>query len=235
MGVGRVVNVDVGGSPMDIYVSEPSGQGPFPAVLEMHHREGVDAFTQKFCDDLAEQGYIAAAPNLFHRQAGEDLTQYRKFINDRDLLTDISASVDYLKSRGDVRADRIGLIGHCMGGHVAWLGGLTLPVFRALVVYYGGDIKKGWGEGGKAPLDLATNASCPIIGFFGKDDQNPSPADMAEFSAALDAHGKRHEFHSYAAAGHAFQNYLREEYFRPEPAGDSWDKMLAFLERELRP
>ena len=73
-----------------------------------------------------------------------------------------------------------------------------------------------------------------MIGFFGRDDTNPSPADVDKIDAELSRHGKTHEFHRYEGAGHAFLNFSNAERYRPEPAKDAWAKMLGFLERQLK-
>ena len=73
-----------------------------------------------------------------------------------------------------------------------------------------------------------------MIGFFGLDDTNPSPADVDTIDAELSRHGKTHEFHRYGGAGHAFLNFTNPERFPPGPAKDAWAKMLAFLDRHLK-
>jgi dienelactone hydrolase len=65
-----------------------------------------------------------------------------------------------------------------------------------------------WGHG-PSPYDLSDKIGCPILGLFGDDDPNPSPADVAKISAELTRLGKPHEFHGYAGAGHAFMNESR--------------------------
>jgi carboxymethylenebutenolidase len=92
---------------------------------------------------------------------------------------------------------------------------------------------KAWGEG-PTPLELTRRIACPVIGFFGTEDTNPSPEDVAKIDAEMAAHGKPHEFHSYPGAGHAFLNFLNAERHRPKPAADAWEKMLGFLDKHLR-
>ena len=65
--MGTMEKITSGGVPMDVYVATPEGKGPFPAVLLMFHRAGIDEFTRDRADRLAKAGYIAAAPDLFHR------------------------------------------------------------------------------------------------------------------------------------------------------------------------
>ena len=74
---------------------------------------------------------------------------------------------------------------------------------------------------------------CPLVGFFGQDDTNPSPGDVDRIDAELTAKGKPHEFHRYEGAGHAFLNFTNAERHRPAQAADAWGKLLAFLDARL--
>ena len=86
---------------------------------------------------------------------------------------------------------------------------------------YGGSVNQP--RGGKPPaLTRAASIGCPILGFFGNDDKNPSPADRVEIDAELKRLGKAHEFHAYDGAGHAFQNF-NDDRFRPA-ADRAWVK-----------
>ncbi len=72
-----------------------------------------------------------------------------------------------------------------------------------------------------------------MIGIFGNDDQNPSPADVDDLAAALATAGIEHEFHRYDGAGHGFQDFVNEERYRKEATADSWDKLFAFFADRL--
>jgi carboxymethylenebutenolidase len=72
-----------------------------------------------------------------------------------------------------------------------------------------------------------------MIGFFGLDDTNPSPDDVKKIDAELTAHGKPHQFHSYAGAGHAFLNFMNAERHRPQQGADAWGKMIEFLDTQF--
>jgi carboxymethylenebutenolidase len=61
----------VGNREMSAYLSVPDGDGPFPAMIVIHHAPGVDRFVQETADNLAKEGYVAAAPDLFHRITDE--------------------------------------------------------------------------------------------------------------------------------------------------------------------
>ena len=89
------------------------------------------------------------------------------------------------------------------------------------------------GSGSTPPIELAPNIRCPVAGFFGDEDQNPSPADVDDYEAALTKAGVAHEFHRYPGAGHAFQNFPSPERYRHEQSEDAWDKVLGFFQRSL--
>ena len=102
-------------------------------------------------------------------------------------------------------------------------------------VTVGGNIFKPWGEGNPAPIGRAGGIACPVIGFFGNDDQNPSPDDVTQIGETLTRHGVAHSFHRYDGAGHAFQNFLSEAAYREATARDAQQKLLAFFAAELEP
>jgi carboxymethylenebutenolidase len=100
-------------------------------------------------------------------------------------------------------------------------------------VFYGGNIMKAWGDG-PTPFDLTPYVHCPIAGFFGNEDANPSPADVDRLSTQLDKYRKAHEFHRYDGAGHAFLNFGNPVTYREGPARDAWQKLIPFLQRHLQ-
>ena len=84
------------------------------------------------------------------------------------------------------------------------------------------------------PEQLTKQIACPVVGFFGLDDTNPSQPDVDRIDAELSRLGKTHEFHRYEGAGHAFLNFTNADRYRPSQAKDAWEKMLAFLGRHLK-
>lgn len=130
--------------------------------------------------------------------------------------------------------DRIGIAGHCWGGRVAWLGACTNPRYKACSIFYGGRVKLVMGEGNPPAIELAPAICCPVIGFFGNEDTNPSPADVDDYDAALTKAGVEHVFHRYDGAGHAFQSFNNPERYRHEASEDAWGKGLAFFAEKLK-
>ncbi|HUJ03794.1 MAG TPA: dienelactone hydrolase family protein [Rhizomicrobium sp.] len=230
------VSLTVGGSPMDLLIAMPDGTGPHPAVLVAHHRGGVDEFTRDVAARFASIGLVAAVPNFYHRRPrSEDPVAAMKTLRDGDLVADMNATVDRLRKMDSVREDAIGIVGHCLGGRTAYLGLVTNPIYKCAVLLYHGNIFESRGDGMPAPIERTRNIHCPIIGFFGKEDTNPSPAAVARLAEALDRHKIRYEFHSYDGAGHAFQDFTSTTQYREAATKNAWEKMLAFLRRELFP
>jgi carboxymethylenebutenolidase len=230
--------VDVNGEPMRVYLGVPGDDpaaGTRPGVVVMIHGPGLDRFIEAQVEDLARHGYVAAAPDLFHRQPddGSDTMTRIGRLRDREILADADATVSLLHGLTDVRVGPLAVLGFCMGGrHTYLLAGARPDHWKAAGVFYGGNIMKAWGEG-PTPFDLTEQIACPVIGLFGADDPNPSPDDVKAIDAALTRYGKPHEFHSYDGAGHAFLNFTNPERHRPAQARDAWAKLLAFLDRHL--
>jgi len=229
----EITEVQVDGVPMRIAYSVPAGDGPHPGMVIMFHRGGFDDFTIKIADDLAGAGFLAAAPDLYHWPPLLEPPSENPFPRDPEIVKDVSATLDWMAGRGDVDGDRLGIIGHCMGGRMSFLGASTHPQFNACVVYYSGNMFKPWSDDGPPPFDLLKNLDCTVAGFFGGDDKNPSPDDVARIDAELTRLGVEHEFNSYEGAGHAFQNFLSDERYRPEATEDSWAKTLSYLQKTI--
>jgi carboxymethylenebutenolidase len=222
-------------SSMPLYVSVPDGTGPFPALVVIQHLTGVDEFMQGIAQRLAGAGYVAAVPNLYHRDGPDSQDDPRtrsQRLSDRRVSNDIEATVRFLQNHRAVDGKRIGIIGFCMGGRVVYLAAATNPAFKAAVTFYPGNTSRAWGRDIPSPFDRTADMHCPIQGHFGDDDKNPSPEDRQRLSAELTRHNKVHEFYAYADAGHAFMDHTKES-FRPGAAVEAWPRTLDFLRRHL--
>ena len=170
--------IQVDGADMHAYASVPSnmGSGPFPAVIVSQHGGGVDQFIRDMCDGLAQAGFAAVAPNLFHRFTEEQLdnrTGRIQHLSDPEIVADIGATVDWLRDHSAIQGDKIGITGFCMGGRVAWLGAAANDHIKACVPYYGGNIFVTWGAGEQTPFELASGIKCPVLFHFRRDRREP--------------------------------------------------------------
>ena len=233
--MGRWDTIEVTGQPMRVYSDVPAGGGAVPGVVVIQHGPGLDRFIEDRVEDLARHGYAAAAPDLYHRQPddGADMMARIGRLTDREIVGDVDATIAHLRSMRDARVGDLAVLGFCMGGRVTFmLAGARPAAWRAAGVFYGGSIMRPWGDS-PTPFALTPQISCPVVGFFGVEDTNPSPDDVAKIDAELTRFGKPHEFHMYDGAGHAFLNFGNPERYRPGPAKDAWEKMLTFLDRHV--
>jgi carboxymethylenebutenolidase len=230
--------VVVDGSDMDVWISEPKGEGPFPAlVIAVHAPANVgienDPFTLDLLERYAAAGYVCAAPFIFHWWPVEaPMDDKRPHLRDDHLVADLEAGFALLDGMPNVDSNRIGILGHCMGGRHAWMAACHNDRYKAVVVLYGGGIKETRGEGSTPPIEMAANIPCPVLGLFGNEDKNPSPGDVDDYESALKAAGVEYEFHRYDGASHAFQDFNRERY-NEQASNDAWKKILVFLADKL--
>ena len=223
------------GSAMRLHVSAADGAGPFGALVVIQHQSGVDEFIQGITRKLADAGFVAAAPDLYHRDGPDcrdDMRTRSTRLSDRRVIADVDATVNYLKSHNKVEPARIGIIGFCMGGRIVYLMAAASPAFKAAVTFYPGNTGRAWGRDIPSPFERTAEIHCPIQGHFGDDDKNPSPEDRLKLAAELAKHAKAHDFYSYPGAGHAFMDETKETY-RPAAAQAAWPRALDFLRQHL--
>ena len=228
--------LQVEGQEMSVYSNVPGGSGPFPAVVIAHPASGVAEFTQSISDRLAEAGFAAVAPDLFHRVTEEmtaDGTAKNAFLKDAEIVADINATVDWLRGHPVIAGDRIGVTGFCMGGRVAWLAAASNPHFKAVVPYYPGNL---WvaRDAVQSPFELTANINCPMLTQFGEVDENPSQEDMRKLDDELTRLGKPHQFYTYPTAGHAFMDFGQPNRYQKEASDASWPRTLEFFAQHLQ-
>jgi carboxymethylenebutenolidase len=235
------VNIAVGSAEMEAYVARPTGDGAYPAIIVAQEIWGINSYIQSIANRLAANGYVSVAPALFHREGPGTLGLFEETdlaferlgrLRDDQILADLRATADYLVSEAHVAGDRIGIIGFCVGGRIAYLAAAQLTEVNCAVDFYGGRCFVPFGDG-PSPFDQTPDIHAPLLGLFGEDDQNPTHDEVEQMAAALDANGKVFEFHSYPGAGHAFNCEERPTY-RREAAMHAWGKALEWFERYLK-
>ena len=236
------VDLSVGGETMEAYLTTPGTDGPHPAVVVIQEIWGVNSHLQSVADRLPSLGYVGIAPAMYHREGRMTIGLHEEFdtalsrmdnCTDANILADVRATVDYLQAQPFVQGNRIGIVGFCFGGRVSYLAACNLADLGASVVFYGGRTMITLGGDGPSPFEQTAGISCPVLGLFGEEDQNPTPADVAQIEAALQQHDKTYQFHMYPGCGHGFHCDARSSY-RPEAAKDAWDKAIAWFDQYLK-
>jgi carboxymethylenebutenolidase len=230
------VDTEVDGSASQIITAVPDGDGPFPGVVIAIHGGGLDEFEEDLADKLAAEGYIAAAPDILHRQEPcDDAAVRRSRLRDAEILSDMANAKQWIADTGKADMSRLAVLGHCMGGRASYLAACTDGDYKAVVSYYGGNMFFAWTDDGSgpAPFDRLDKLKAPVLAFYGNEDKNPSPEDADKILARLSELGLDVSAHRYDGAGHAFQNFLAPS-FREEATQDSWAKTVAFLAKHLK-
>ena len=199
----QIIDFAIGSVKTTAAVGIPAGAGPFPGVVVTFHRYGIDKFTHWLVDYLVAKGFAAIAPNHFHVIPPDKTPDDRKdYLTDEQMVLDLRAAAAWLDGQAKVLKKKYGLLGHCMGGRTTWVGLEEAPELWACgCIWYGGSALKPMGKL-PAPIDRLDRIQAPVMGFSGKEDKNPSPADIAKFDEGLTKHGKWHEFHIYEGTGH---------------------------------
>jgi carboxymethylenebutenolidase len=228
-GAGETVSYKSGADTVNGYLARPQGKGPFPGVIVIQEWWGLNDWVKRQADALAGQGYVALAPDLYRGKVTdkpEEAHQLMSGLSQDRALQDLKAAYAHLASQKDVKGDRIGAVGWCMGGRYALLLAAEEPRLRAAVPYYGAP-----------PTDAAAIAriKAPVLGNFGGDDKGPSPDQVKEFEAAMKKAGKSVDVKIYEGAPHAFANENNPwGGYRKEAAADAWQRTLSFLNAQLK-
>lgn len=219
-----------GSSPMAAYVARPASGGRHPGLMVFQEAFGVNGHIRNVTDRFAAQGYVAIAPELFHRTAPAGFEgDYKDFpsvkphyqaVTTEAAEADIHATYDWLRSSSYVNAENISCVGFCMGGRVSFLANSVVPM-RAAVSFYGGGIAPGL-------LDRAAKMHGPCLLFWGELDKNIPPEHRKAITDALDVAHKTYVNVEFSNAGHGFFCDERASY-EPNAARQSWALTLEFL------
>ena len=232
-----------GGTQIGAYVAKPQGNGPFPGVVLIHHMPGWDEWYFEATRRFAHRGYLAIAPDLYHREgqgaSREDAAAKARAaggVADDQVVGDISGGANYLKALPQSNG-KVAVFGTCSGGRQAYLVATRTNDVDACIDCWGGGVVMASTDLNEkrpvAPLDYTSSLSVPLLGIFGNDDHSPTPEQVNEHEEALKSHGKAHEFHRYDGAGHGFFYYDRPAYCT-EQAIDGWSKIWEFLHRTIQ-
>jgi carboxymethylenebutenolidase len=217
----------------EAYIARPK-TSPAPSVVVLQELFGVNADIRKHCDELAEQGYIAVAPDLFWRQEpGVDLSVtsepdwqhglrlYQAY--DRDAgVRDVEDTVDTVVKMSDCTG-KIAVLGYCLGALMTFLTAVRYRV-DAAVAYHGGDTEKYLGE--------VDGLHAPLLMHLGEEDEFISKPAQAKIKKAL-ATKPNATVYSYPGQRHAFSRHNGAHY-NAEAAALANRRTSEFLNRQLQ-
>jgi carboxymethylenebutenolidase len=221
------------GSSMQAYVAQPEKTGANPAIIVCQEAFGVNHHIRDIADRLAKEGYVAIAPEIYHRTApaGFELA-YTDFqsamphyqaITTEGLEHDLQASYDWLQQQDNVNKTAIASIGFCLGGRVSFIANTFLPL-KAGISFYGG--------GTHTLTDRAKDLKSPHLFFWGGKDEHIKKEHVTAVSDALKAANKDFIDVTISYADHGFFCNERASY-NAKAANEAWALTKEFLANNL--
>ena len=232
------------GLDMVCYVSHPapSAGSSWPAIIVVQEAFGVTRHIEKVCDRFAQEGYVAVAPALFHREhpnpklGYDEMPQVQRYmgaLRDDELVEDINVTIDYLQNTyGRTRGQKIGIVGYCVGGRITYLAATSCPGLSAASAYYPGRVLIPFGDG-PAPIDLTHQIQIPVMGNFGALDANPTVEDVGVIEDKLKEAGVTYDFKIYPDADHGFNCDERASYHQAS-AEDALARTLGWFDKYVK-
>jgi carboxymethylenebutenolidase len=200
---------------------------PLPGIILIHERWGLDEGTKALADQLAAQGYVVLAIDLFGGKVATNGEESRKLIlpvveNQATAEENIRQAYEFLLNTA--QAPAIGAIGWSFGGSWALNAAMLYPDdLDAAVIYYSQLTSN---EERLGPVNV------PILGIFGENDRGITPDKVDEFEAALEELGKTYQIEVYPGVGHAFADPTGANY-EETTAKEAWGVVLSFLGEHL--
>ena len=217
-----------GDETVSAYLAVPDSGGPHPALVVIHEWWGLNDWVKEQAQKFAEQGYMTLAVDLYRGKVAYDPNlahELSRGLPQDQAIRDLKAAFDYLASRPDVRKDKIGSVGWCMGGGFSLLLAVNESKLAACVINYGSM------PTGK---DEIQRIQAPVLGNFGAEDRGIPPSAVGAFEDAMKAAHKSIDVKIYDGAGHAFENPNNKLGYREAAANDAWAHTLDFLNRTLK-
>jgi carboxymethylenebutenolidase len=225
--MGGMIEFKRNGQRVGAYLARPQGAGPFPAVIVIQEWWGLDDHIKDVAERYTREGYVSLAPDLYRGKVTKDPNEAGKLmgaLNREEAIKDLLGTVQHLKSLKEVRGDRIGVTGFCMGGTYALLLPCRTQDIRAAAPYYG-----------EIPDERTlTDLACPILYIYGDSDFWITQDDVKRLEVTLKKLNKPGEVKIYAGAPHAFFNDTRKDVYRATEAQDAWRRTLDLFAQHLK-
>jgi carboxymethylenebutenolidase len=196
-------------------------------VVVLHEAWGLDGFVRGACARLAREGFVALAPDLFDGEKASDVAAAQRLsaaLSAGRVEEDLEGAVRTLLSHDAVDGPRVGLLGFCLGGHLALLGGARTQRVGAVVDFYG--------LFPDPPVEVGALAA-PLLAIFAQRDAYIPAESVEGLRRELRAAGKHATVSVEPGVDHGFMNDTRPDRFDAAAAAAGWDRLLAFLRAEL--
>lgn len=209
------------------YLARPAGNETYPAILVSHENRGLTPHIQDVTRRLAKAGYVALAVDLLSREGGSakvgeaNVPGVLGNTNPAQMVGDLKAALEYLKTQPFVTPDKFGMVGFCFGGGMTWRAATQIPQLLAAVPYYGPN----------PPIEDVPKIQAAVLAHYGGNDARIN-GGIPAIEAAMKANGKTFQYVVHEGANHAFNNDTGGNY-NAQAANEAWAQTLAWFAKYL--
>ncbi len=212
------------------YIVRPDDDRPYPGIVLIQEWWGLEPHIREVAQRLAAQGFVVMVPDLFHGKIALEPNDAQKllmvaFEKFEVAIGEILNALKYMSNNMGVQPKKLGLMGFCMGGHLAYRVAERYPNLGALSPWYAGGYDP-------KPEDIA-KITAPVLAIYGETDGGIPVAQVKKIEGLFKDAGKSAEFHIYPNAGHAFNNPDHGMY-AADAAKDAWARAVAFFKEKLK-
>ena len=198
-----------------------NGQG----VLVLHAWWGLNDTIKAFCSRLAESGFLAFAPDLYHGQVAQTIAEAEVLGSTLDTnflqaKAEIAEATRFLAEKTGKAGNNLAVVGFSLGAYYALdLSNADPEHIHSVVVFYGSGVED------------FSNSKADYLGHFAGDDPYEPSANVDFLETALQRAGRPVSIYRYSDTGHWFFEPDRTKAFNPKAASLAWERTLAFLNR----
>ena len=208
-----------------------------PAVIILHERYGLVQHTLDLAQKLADDGYVAFAPNLFAQWDGDQEAlkagRERVILPDPECTRVIGMAIDLLRDDPRTQSEKIFLMGVCQSGRYPLVVASQRSDLAACVVFYGASQGRDWNVNELQPVpmsDMVANITVPSLFVFGETDHTISLDNVRRVRDTLETHRTSYRMHVLPNAPHGFLNDTMPGRYLPRETKIAWDMLLTFIE-----
>jgi carboxymethylenebutenolidase len=211
--------------PQGFLAVPPTDKGPGHGVLVLHAWWGLNDTMKAFCTRLAESGFVAFAPDLYHGKVADTIADAEAFgkaldANHLQAKAEIAEATMFLHERADQGERGLAVIGFSLGAYYALdLSAADPEHIRSVVIFYG------------TGVDDFSNSRAAYLGHFAENDEFEPQSNVDSLEESLRRAGRPVTIHRYSGTGHWFFEPDRPQAYNPAAASLAWDRTLAFLKR----
>ena len=223
------VDLQINGAGAYAYIAEPDDDAKHPGVVVIQEWWGLEPHVRSIAQRLAAEGFVAAVPDLYHGKIATEPDDAVKMVmmlrqNVDRAANEIIGALETLKARPNVDPKRLGLIGFCVGGFLAYSVASRYSELGAVVPFYG--------AGYDPTSEEVAKVNAPVLAFYGSKDHSVPPSQIEKIERLYKESGKSLTVKVYDA-GHAFINPDHGN-GNEAAAADAWPQAVNFLRQHLK-